>query len=59
MLGCYNITHNENEMFEAVVHKRMAFVNEAFQEYNKYNNGFISGSGTSDKLPILNGLIER
>ena len=37
----------------------MAFVNEAFQEYDKYNNGFISGSGISDKSPILNGLIER
>ena len=47
------------KIFEAVVHRRLAFVNKAFQEYDKYNNGFISGGRISDNLFILNGLIER
>ena len=47
------------KILEAVVNRRLAFVNEAFQEYDKYNNDFISGSRTSDNLFILKGLIER
>ena len=55
---CCNIARN-GKIFEAVVHRRLAFVNEAFQEYDKYNYVFISGSCTSDNLFALNGLIER
>ena len=48
------------KIFESVVYRRMTFINETFQVYDKFNNGFISGSRTSDNhLFILNGLIEK
>ena len=47
------------KIFEAAVYRRLAFVNEAFDEIDKYNNGFLNGSRTSDNLFILNGLVER
>ena len=47
------------KIFEAIVYKRLAFVNEAFDEIDKYNNGFLGGNRTSDNLFILNGLVER
>ena len=34
-------------------------MNEAFDEIDKYNNGFLKGSRTSDNLFIFNGLVER
>ena len=47
------------KIFEAIVYKRLTFVNEAFDEINKYNNGFLGGNRTSDNLFILNGLVGR
>ena len=47
------------KIFEAIVYKRLTFVNEAFDKIDKYNNGFLSGNLTSDNLFILNGLVER
>ena len=47
------------KIFEAIVYKRLTFVNEAFDEIDKYNNGFFGGNRTSDNLFILNGLVER
>ena len=47
------------KIFEAIVYKRLTFVNEAFDEIDKYNNGFLGGNRTSDNLFILNGLVER
>ena len=41
------------------MYRRLTFINETFQAYDKFNNGFISGSRTSDNLFILNGLIEK
>ena len=32
------------KIFEAAVYRRLAFVNEAFDEIDKYNNGFLNGS---------------
>ena len=47
------------KIFESVVYRRLTFINETFQVYDKFNNGFISGSRTSDNLVILNRLIEK
>ena len=47
------------KIFEAAVYRRSTFVNEAFDEIDKHNNGFLNGSRTSDNLLILNGLVER
>ena len=47
------------KIFEAIVYKCLTFVNEAFDEIDKYNNGFLGGNRTSDNLFILNGLVER
>ena len=47
------------KIFESVVYRRLTFINETFQVYDKFNNGFNSGSRTSDNLFILNGLIEK
>ena len=47
------------KIFEATVYRRITFVNEAFDETDKYNNGFLNGCRTSDNLLILNGLVER
>ena len=47
------------KIFEAIVYKRLMFVNEAFDEIDKYNNRFLGGNRTSDNLFILNCLVER
>ena len=41
------------------MYKRLMFMNEASDEIDKYNNGFLSGNHTSDSSFILNGLIDR
>ena len=41
------------------MYRRLTFINETFQVYDKFNNGFINGSRTSDNLFILNGLTEQ
>ena len=47
------------KIFEAAVYRRLSFVNEAFEEIDKYNGGFLHDSRTSDNLYVLNGLIEK
>ena len=47
------------KIFEAAVYRRLSFVNEAFEEIDKHNGGFLHDSRTSDNLFVLNGLIEK
>ena len=47
------------KIFEIAVYKRLYFVNEAFDDVDKFNGGFVCDSRTSDNLFIVNGLIER
>ena len=37
------------KIFEAIVYKRLTFVNKAFDEIDKYNNGFLGGNRTSER----------
>ena len=53
------VNSHAGEYAVAIVYKRLTFVNEAFDEIDKYNNGFLGGNRTSDNLFILNGLVER
>ena len=46
-------------MFENAVYKRLYFVNEAFDDVDKFNGGFVCDRRTSDNLFIVNGFIER
>ena len=47
------------KIFEIALYKRLYFVNEAFDDVDKFNGGFVCDSRTSDNLFIVNGLIER
>ena len=47
------------KVFEAVVYRRLAFVNEAFAAHDRYNNAFSEGNRTSDNLFVLTGLVEK
>ena len=47
------------KIFETVINYRLVFLNEAFDEINRHNGGFLHGSRTSDNVFVLNGLIER
>ena len=47
------------KIFEIVVYRRLAFINEAFNKTDRYNGGFLCGSRTSDNILVVNGLIER
>ena len=47
------------KIFEIAVYKRLYFVNEAFDDVDRYNGGFLCDSRTSDNQFIINGLIER
>ena len=47
------------KVFEAVLYRRLAFVNDAFASHDKYNNAFIEGNRTSDNLFVLNGSVEK
>ena len=46
------------KIFETVINNRLVFLNEAFDEIDRHNGGFLHGSRTSDVF-LLNGLIER
>ena len=41
-----------------MVYGRLAFVNEAFNKTDRYNDGFLCGSRTSDNIFVLNCLVE-
>ena len=47
------------KVFEAVVYRRLAYVNEAFAAHDRYNNAFSEGNRTSDNLFVLTGLVEK
>ena len=46
------------KIFEIVVYRQLAFVNEAYNETDRYNGEFLCGSRTPD-IFVLNGLMER
>ena len=37
-------------IYEFLVYRRLVFVNEAFECYDRYNNGFLEGNCTPDSL---------
>ena len=47
------------KLFEILVQKRIEFVDEAFENKDRYNGGFKKGSRTTDNIFILMGLIHR
>ena len=47
------------KIFELVVYRHLVFVNEAFDCYDRYDNGFLEGNRTSDNLFISNALVEK
>ena len=47
------------KIYEFVVYRRLVFVNEAFECYDKYNNGFLERNRTPDNLFVLNALVEK
>ena len=47
------------KIFETAVYRRLSFVNEAFEEIDKYNGGVLHDSLTSNDLFVLNGLIDK
>ena len=47
------------KIFEITVQKRLEYVNDAFRKTDRYNEGFLKRSRTTDCLFILNELIER
>ena len=47
------------KIYELVVYRRLVFVNEAFECYDRDNNGFLEGNRTSDNLFVLNALVEK
>ena len=47
------------KIYELVVYRRLAFVNEAFECYDRYINGFLEWNRTSDNLFVLNALVEK
>ena len=53
------ILPNIETIFGIAVYKRLYFVNEAFDDADKFNNGFVCDSRTSDNMFIVNGLIQR
>ena len=44
--------------FEISVYRRLSFLNEAFDKYDKFNGGYMKDTRTTDNLFILNGLIQ-
>ena len=47
------------KLFEIIVQKRIEFIDDAFDNLDRYNNGFKKGSRTADNIFILLGLIHR
>ena len=47
------------KIFETVINNRLVFLNEAFDEIDRHNGGFLHGSRTSDNVFALNGLTKR
>ena len=47
------------KLFEILVQKRIEFIDEAFDNHDRYNGGFKKGSRTSDNIFIILGLVQR
>ena len=47
------------KLFEIIVQKRVGFIDEAFENLDRYNNGFKKGSRTADNIFIILSLIHR
>ena len=47
------------KIFEIAVYRRLYFVNEAFDDVDKFNGGFVCDSRKSDNLLIVNDLIDN
>ena len=47
------------KLFEILVQKRIEFIDEAFDNNDRYNGGFKKGSRTSDNIFIILGLVQR
>ena len=47
------------KIFEMAVHRRIEFLDDAFNLDDRYNLGFKKGCSTVDNLSILQGIIER
>ena len=47
------------KVFEISVYRRLSFLNEAFDKYDKFNGGYMKYTRTTDDLFISNGLIQR
>ena len=41
------------KIFETIVYKSLTFVNEAFDEIDKYNNGFLGGNRTFPTVTLM------
>ena len=44
--------------FETLINNRLVFVNEAFDEIDRHNGGFLHGTRTSENVFVLNGLLQ-
>ena len=47
------------KLFETIVHRRLDFIDEAFNFKDIHNSGFQKGCRTVDNLAILQGIVER
>ena len=47
------------KVFEIMVYKRLSFLNEALDRYDKWNGGYLKNIRTADNMFILNGAIQK
>ena len=47
------------KVFEIMVYKRLSFLNEALDTYDKWNGGCLQNIRTADNMFILNGVIQK
>ena len=47
------------KIFETIVYRRLSFANEAFDQTDKFNGGFLPGCRTADNIFILEGLVQH
>ena len=45
--------------FENMAYKRLSFLNEALDKYDKWNGGYLQNIRTADNMFILNGVIQK
>ena len=47
------------KVFEIMVYKRLSFLNEALDKYDKWNGGYLQNIRTADNMFTLNGVIQK